>query len=268
MLVTSDLHCQPVVEFSRSVGPDGNTAHSKRILQTAEWVKEQVELGEWLLVNGDLTTTPGLLTGETIHLLGQLEEVWSSLYRVYNLGNHDLSSKYLGHRNLELLSSGDLTVVPPAGVFQVKWDAEPGEDRVNVYVVPFTHDEDQQRALLAEIPDGAVVAVHYPIKGVRMTPEISEEGGLSIEDFARFKLTWAGHYHLPQIVYPQIRVNMNYLGVAPEVLEEQVTAGGCQIIRPGMQPSVTKWRLGVEGVEEVRDGIHVRSIRYCHCQCY
>jgi CzcA family heavy metal efflux pump len=28
---------------------------------------------------------------------------------------------------------------------------------------------------------------------------------------------------LPQIIYPQIRVNMNYPGVAPEVLEEQVT---------------------------------------------
>ena len=30
---------------------------------------------------------------------------------------------------------------------------------------------------------------------------------------------------LPQIIYPQIRANVTYPGVAPEVMEEQVTNG-------------------------------------------
>lgn len=195
MIVCGDLHTHPHGEFSRTLNAAGETPLSKRILATARWVAEvAAERGEVLLSNGDLTTTPGVLDAPSLHLLSQVESLWSEVPHIHNLGNHDRSSKHLGYHNLELHTLLDTVVVTPENApYPLSFGG------ATCYVVPYTFSLEEQLALLAKVPDGGVVAVHYPIRGARMTPEVSEEGGLDPEVLGRFALTIASHYHLPQI---------------------------------------------------------------------
>ena len=57
---------------------------------------------------------------------------------------------------------------------------------------------------------------------------------------------------LPQIVYPQIRANVNYPGVAPEVMEEQVT----KVLEAALATTENLVRLESE-TEEGRVGVNL-----------
>lgn len=195
LIATGDLHAHPYAEFSRSVGPDGLTPLGKRILDTTKWLTNLTKDGD-LLVNGDLTTTPGYLDAATIHLLSKMEGIFGSTRRIYNLGNHDQGSKGLPFHNLELVSHGsgpDVVLSGSVGVYSTSIG--------QLYVVPYTHTIEDQRALLLQIPDSALVAIHYPIFGIMMTPSVSEEVGLDPIELRRFRLVLSSHYHIPQVWY-------------------------------------------------------------------
>ena len=204
-LATGDFHLHATGELSRAVDGNGDTALSNLILESADWMASI--LAEWrksnddfLYVGGDLTTTPGVLTATDLRLMSRTEQVFTlhGLDRVYNIGNHDLAGRQNGLHNLEMYRCiPQVTLAEPGCVLFCR----------GLHVVPFTFDLDAQRRLLASIPDGAVVAVHIPIIGTRMTPDITgesdtrEEVGLDPTEFARFRLTLASHYHVPQIRY-------------------------------------------------------------------
>lgn len=57
---------------------------------------------------------------------------------------------------------------------------------------------------------------------------------------------------LPQIIYPQIRANVNYPGVAPEVMEEQVT----KVLEAALATTENLMRLESE-TEEGRAGVNL-----------
>lgn len=190
--ITGDLHAFPFGEFSRSVNEVGSTQLSESILSTVRWIKGVVE-DDSLIINGDLTTTPGLLDAPTIRLLSRIEYELDGVDRIYNLGNHDCSSKHLGLHNLELHQMGGASVVEPRTVFNAP--------NSNLYIVPYTFTTYEQRELIYQIPDKSVVCVHYPIKGIHMTPEVAETDGLDVSEFLRFEITYASHYHIPQIWY-------------------------------------------------------------------
>ena len=197
ILATGDFHVHPYGEFSRSVDKDGLTPLGWRVIRTCEWIHGlAVHHHASILVNGDLTTTPGVLDAPTIHLLAAVEGIFGDHPRVYNLGNHDQGSKGLPCHNLSLNTHlRGVKVVDPNSVWV--WLTTDG-----VYVVPYTHDRGQQEALLSGIPDGAVVAVHYPIVGVYMTPQVAESSGLDESSLRRFRLVLSSHYHVPQVWEP------------------------------------------------------------------
>ena len=187
-------------EGSRSIDPDGLTKRGRTVIETARWVADlhRVSGAVLLLNNGDYTTVPGILDAPTLRLLAELETVaWADTPRITNIGNHDLSSsRETGLHNLLLHTLFPSAYVPDPGRVLMVPEEEHGPA---LYVVPFTHSATDQEALLATIPDGALVAVHTPILGTHMTPTAFEENGLPLECFKRFRLTLASHYHLPQV---------------------------------------------------------------------
>jgi len=202
LVVLSDLHSNPYGEFSRGIDSDGSTVLGNRILKTVEWAKELCQQNNAILLNnGDFTDTPGVLNSGTIDLLGRIESVWATVPRIYNLGNHDQSNLEVGHNNL-LIHKNIPGIIIPDKKSVLKFDV--GDEKIGtIYVVPFVRDVEFQKSLLDTIPDKSIVAVHCPIIGIRMTPSVSEESGIDASYFKRFKLTFAGHYHLPQIYHPE-----------------------------------------------------------------
>lgn len=190
ILATGDLHISPFGEFSRSLDAEGLTSLARRHIETAKWIRTlfRKTRSELLLLNGDLTSIPGRLDAPTIKLLELVEREWADVPRVVNVGNHDLSIK-VGLHNLHLHSL-------LAGVHVVD---EPVYQTGNLWVVPYTYTLEEQQLVLSTIPDGAVVAIHYPLLGAQMTPQIAEGSGLEMDELRRFRFVIASHYHLPQV---------------------------------------------------------------------
>lgn len=192
--ITGDFHIHPYGEFSRTVDHEGLTSRAGWISKTAEWLAGSLrENGSSLVLNGDLTTTPGHLDAPTLSLLARVEKVFGAIPRIYNLGNHDLASRDGVLHNLALHNHiPAVTVVTTVTYFE----------NLDLYVVPYTTTIERQREYLATIPDGSTVCIHYPVVGVKMTPVVSEETGLEPIELLRFQTVWASHYHLPQVYYP------------------------------------------------------------------
>lgn len=198
LVAFGDFHASQTGEFSREIGPSGLSPLGERLLKTARWINT---CREWrsnavLLNNGDFTSVPGLIDAPTNYLLQLLQKEFSGhMPQVINLGNHDIDNK-VGLNNLHILDSYKCQVVPPDKVTEYKLFNGLGP---HLFIVPFTFDIGRQRELLDTIPDGSIVAIHTPVIGAHMSPEVRETSGIPIEYFRRFRLTISSHYHLPQI---------------------------------------------------------------------
>lgn len=206
-IATGDLHVTPFSHFSRSIDAEGLTPLGRNILETGRWLSSLAK-DSYLLHNGDFTTTPGRLDSSTLFLLAKLDECFAPIPEIIlSLGNHDIENK-VGLHNLHLFSRfGKYRVPDNNKVLHVDRSIPWGEAykktvEGGLYVVPFTYSLEDQSALLRSIPDGSVVAVHTPIAGAFLHGDTSEEHGIPLSEFRRFRLTLASHYHTPQIFDP------------------------------------------------------------------
>lgn len=186
----------PWGEFSRVADNQGETPRARTVLATAEWIRQiaSKHYVDEVVLNGDVTDTPGSLDSGTLYLLNRVRYLLPKSV-VYNLGNHDRGRKQGRFHNLSLLGTNNHRVVHHScsNVLDYCPKGKPW-----VAVLPFTFSVDTQRRMLGELPDGALAIIHYPILGARMTPDRFEEGSnaLTTEDLGRLRVV-GSHYHLP-----------------------------------------------------------------------
>ena len=206
-VAVGDLHVRPFNDFSRHIGLDGLTPLGKNLIETAQWLTA-LTLGcsesPWFINNGDYTDSPGRLDAATLFLLARMEDSWRSLPdKILNIGNHDClgNSNKVGLHNLSLHACISGYVIPAHNTVL--------RHSSGLYVVPFTYSVDDQIRLLRSIPTGSVVAVHTPIHGAYLNPSTNDDNGVPTEEFQRFALTFAGHYHTPQYLHDGSRTLFN-----------------------------------------------------------
>lgn len=202
-VAVGDLHVRPLNDFSRHIGPDGLTPLGKNLIETAQWLTTltlECSDNPWFINNGDYTDSPGRLDAPTLFLLSKLEDVWKSLPdKILNIGNHDINSK-IGLHNLALHSKIPGYSIPSCNSVL--------RHTSGLYIVPFTYSIDDQIKLLQSIPDDSIVAVHTAIQGAYLNP-FTNDTGVPLEEFQRFALTLAGHYHSPQYLHGGSRTLFN-----------------------------------------------------------
>lgn len=193
LLAFGDFHANPLGEFSRTLDKGGSSVLSKVLIDTTNWIVTQVknQKAEVLLNNGDFSHTPGVLNAPTIKLISDIEQRFSGIPRIYNIGNHDLDGK-VGLHNLSINSHipGVVAIPEPSSVC---WYG-------GIAILPFTYSAEEQESLLEAIPDGSVVVIHAPIKGIFMGNGVIESHGIDPKVLERFRLVIASHYHQPQLI--------------------------------------------------------------------
>lgn len=193
LLAFGDFHANPLGEFSRTLDKGGSSVLSRILIDTTDWIVTQVKnrKAEVLLNNGDFSHTPGVLNAPTIKLISDIEQRFSGIPRIYNIGNHDLDGK-VGLHNLSINSHipGVVAIPEPSSVC---WYG-------GIAILPFTYSAEEQESLLEAIPDGSVVVIHAPIKGIFMGNGVIESHGIDPKALERFRLVIASHYHQPQII--------------------------------------------------------------------
>ena len=156
------------------------------------------KLGNKTVWTGDLLDTKEIVRGKCLNFWYDYFDN-SPLEHIVLVGNHDWFNLECEDHSLRILENLANVVVVDNLVKPVA-TGEP-------YHLPYVHDIEKLRAMLAEIPDNEVVFGHFEIKDFDFGSGKICETGLTFEDFARFKKVFSGHFHKFQE-----RGNLIYVG--------------------------------------------------------
>jgi DNA repair exonuclease SbcCD nuclease subunit len=179
---------QPVAIIISDVHFNQHTVNlaGEALAQAIKWANDT---GLPLVIAGDLNDTKAIIRAECLNRI--LDELSRAQTRVYVLvGNHDRINEKAEAHSLEFLKQ-----VPGVEVID-----EPTEvSELSAYLIPYQHDTEHLRAILAEIPAGSTLIMHQGIRGAFMGEYVVDKSSIEPEALAPFRVI-SGHYHRAQTI--------------------------------------------------------------------
>lgn len=168
---------------------------SSRALKAA--LDKANQLGTYLVVGGDLHDTKVNLRSECIRAMREILGT-AELTPFVMVGNHDRDNEKADPHALTFLED----------LVNLIWAAPHFDRNLNLYMVPYCHDQEQFKKWIEEAPSSSVPYVHQGVNGAFMGEYIIDRSSVDPSLFDRFKYgAYSGHYHRKQKVG-----NLTYLG--------------------------------------------------------
>ena len=154
-----------------------------------------------LIISGDLHDTKANMRGECIKAM--LDTIDLCERKPYILvGNHDKTNEKSESHSLEFLRKVAYIVDEPSTAY----------NPFAAYMIPYQHDVEEMRKILAQIPDGSRLIIHQGRHGALPGSYSHDKTALSEADYAPFTVI-SGHYHQHQKFHNQTHdTTFTYVG--------------------------------------------------------
>tara|TARA_R110000868_G_C10973188_1_gene771541 strand:+ start:77162 stop:78124 length:963 start_codon:yes stop_codon:yes gene_type:complete len=169
---------------------------NKNLEQTDELFNFIETQGNDVLITGDVFDTKEVIRGKCLNFVYN-RILNSKLHYTILVGNHDYFNLECEDHALQVFKD-----LPNVTIVDEVIEMSP-----NIYAIPYVHDLDKLKAMLAEIPEGAVLFGHLDVVTFDYGNGYLSEAGLLLEDLKKFKKVISGHYHKYQE-----KGNLTYIG--------------------------------------------------------